>query len=269
MKTRITMILLCLVGMSSLALAYNNTYAIIIGVADYKNFAPGDGDLHYTVKDASSFAAFLKSKNGGSVPASNIILLTNSQASKADIIAKGKALFGKAKKDDRVIFYFSGHGSKGCFLPYDADDWGNNLLYFSEVKSVFRAAKCDTKLLFADACFAGSMKGVTSSKEAFKKNLKKGFKDAKNMNIAVMMSCQGNETSMELGSLQQGLFTYYLMEGLGGKANRDGNKFVTIQELYYYVYHKVQDRAAQCRPPHKQTPELFGKFDLRLIVAKV
>ena len=89
------------------------------------------------------------------------------------------------------------------------------------------------------------------------------------MNIAVMMSCQGDETSMELGSLQQGLFTYYLMEGLGGAANNDGNKYVTIQELYYYVYHKVKDRAAQCRPPHKQTPELFGKFDLRLIVAKV
>lgn len=87
------------------------------------------------------------------------------------------------------------------------------------------------------------------------------------MNIAVMMSCQGDETSMEMGSLQQGLFTYYLIEGLGGKANRDGNMFITIQELYYYVYHKVQDKAAS--RGKKQTPELFGKFDLRLIVAKV
>lgn len=269
MNRRITMILLFLVGMSTMAFAYNNTYAIIIGVADYKNFTPDDYDLNYTVNDAVSFAAFLKSKKGGSVPATNIVLLTDAQASKANILAKGKALFSKAKKDDRVIFYFSGHGVKGCFVPYDTDDMGNNLLYFSEVKSVFRAAKCDTKLLFADACFAGSMKGITSSKEAFKKSLKKGLKDAGKMNIAVMMSCQGDETSIELPSLKQGLFTYYLMEGLGGKANRDRNQFVTIQELYYYVYHKVQDRAAQCQPPHKQTPELFGKFDLRLIVAKV
>ena len=267
MIKRFTFVLFILLGMNFMALAYNNTYAIIIGVADYKNFVPGDGDLKYTVNDAASFAAFLKSKKGGSVPAANIILLTDAQASKANILAKGKALFSKAKKDDRVIFYFSGHGGKGCFVPYDTDDMGNNLLYFSEVKSVFRAAKCDTKLLFADACFAGSMKGVTTTKEAFKKSLKKGLKDASKMNIAVMLSCQGDEASIELPSLKQGLFTYYLMQGLGGDANRDGNKFVTIQELYYYVYHKVQDRAAKI--DHKQTPELFGKFDLRLIVAKV
>ena len=158
MNRRISFVLFILLGMSTMALAYNNTYALVIGVADYKNFSREDGDLNFTIKDAENFAAFLKSKKGGSVPASNIILLTNAQASKENIIAKGKALFAKAKKDDRVIFYFSGHGSKGCFMPYDAGDIGNSLLYFNEVKSIFRSAKCNTKLLFADACFSGSMR---------------------------------------------------------------------------------------------------------------
>lgn len=267
MKKRIVILLLFLMGLNASMSAYENTYALIIGVADYKNFAPGDGDLSYTVGDALSFAAFLKSKKGGNVPSTNIVLLTDANASKSNIIAKGKALFAKAKKDDRVIFYFSGHGDKGCFLPYDVSLMGGNMLYFSEVKSIFKAAKCNTKLLFADACFAGSMKKNVTQKADWKKALEKGHKSAGNMNIAVMMSCQGDETSIESPSLQQGLFTYYLMEGLGGAANSDGNKFVTIQELYYYVYHKVQDEAASRR--HKQTPELFGKFDLRLIVAKV
>ena len=273
MMKRLTTLLLLLIGTVGGACAYENTYAVIVGVADYKNFVPGDGDLNYTVSDAISFASFLKSKKGGNVPASNIVLLTDAQATKDNIIAKAKALFAKAKKDDRVIFYFSGHGSKGCFLPYDAGDIGNNLLYFNEVKSIFRSAKCNTKLLFADACFAGSMKrGLANNselKKSIEKNLKKSLKSTSNMNIAVMMSCQGDETSMEMGSLKQGLFTYYLMEGLGGQANSDGNKYVTIQELYYYLYHKVKNKAARCNPPHKQTPELFGKFDLRLIVAKV
>lgn len=264
---RILLIAALVMGMSGMALAYENTYAIIIGVADYKNFSRFDGDLRYTVNDAVSFASFLKSKKGGSVPSTNIVLLTNAQATKQNIIEKGKALFAKAQKDDRVIFYFSGHGDKGCFLPYDVSSMGGNLLYFSEVKSIFKAAKCNTKLLFADACFAGSMKEGLSANKELRKSLEKGHKDASNMNIAVMMSCQGNEMSIEMPTMQQGLFTYYLMEGLGGAANRDGNKFVTIQELYYYVYHKVQDTAAT--KDHQQTPELFGKFDLRLIVAKV
>lgn len=254
-------------GLGGYVLAYNNTYAIIIGVADYKNFTYFDGDLNYTVNGANSFANFLMSKKGGSVPAANIVLLTNAQASKDNIIAKGKALFSKARKDDRVIFYFTGHGDKGCFLPYDVTVFGGNLLYFSEVKTIFKAAKCNTKLLFADACFSGSMKEGLSKNYELRSSIEKGNRLAENMNIAVMMSCQGDETSIESSSIEKGLFTYYLMEGLGGKANRDGNKYITIQELFYYVYHEVQDEAASWG--HKQTPELFGKFDLRLIVAKV
>lgn len=261
-KKTILLLVLFLGAFVSLS-AYENTYAIVIGVADYKNYTPGDGDLNYTINDATSFAAFLKSKKGGSVPASNIVLLTDAKASKANIIAKAKALFGKAKKNDRVIFYFSGHGDKGCFVPYDAGDMGDCLLYFNEIKSIFRCAKCNTKLLFADACFSGSMKTELLSKANMKKSLEKSIKAASNMNIAVMMSCQDDEFSIESSDLGQGLFTYYLMEGLGGKANRDGNKYITVQELYYYVYHKVQNRN------RNQTPELFGKFDLRLIVAKV
>ena len=267
MMRKTLLLLALLVGLGSVVSAYENTYALIIGVADYKNFTNKDGDLTYTINDAASFCAFLKSKKGGSVPAANIVLLTDAQASKANIIAKGKALFAKAKKDDRVIFYFSGHGCKGCFLPYDVDDFGHNMLSFDEVKSIFRNAKCNTKLLFADACFAGSMKKGLSSTSELKKSIEKSNRKTSYMNIAVMMSCQGDETSIESPSLRQGVFTYYLMEGLGGSANSDGNKFVTIQELYYYVYHKVQDYATKGK--RKQTPELFGKFDLRLIVAKV
>lgn len=264
---RFALLLLMLLGMSMAASAYNNTYAIVIGVADYLSFAKDDGDLNYTVDDAISFVNFLKSKKGGSVPASHIVLLTDALATKANIQSKAKALFSQAQKEDRIIFYFSGHGGKGYFLPYDVTMDGDNLLYFNEVKAIFRTAKCKTKLLFADACFSGGMKESIGKKLPLKKNHQDGVKAASNMNIAVMMSCQGDETSIETGALRQGLFTYYLIEGLGGMANSDGNKYITIQELFYYVFHKVQDAAA--KRGHKQTPELFGKFDLRLIVANL
>lgn len=258
MINKTTLLLVLFFGISATVLAYNNTYALVVGVADYKYYSSDNGDLSYTVNDARDFCTFLQSKKGGSVPVSNIVLLTDAQASRANIIAKGKALFAKAKKDDRVIFYFSGHGSKGCFVPYDSE-----ALWFDDVKAIFRCSKSSTKLLFADACFSGGMKKDLANNAKWKKDLEKGVKAASNMNIAVMMSCQGDEVSIEDPSLGNGLFTYYLMEGLGGKANRDGNKFVTIQELFYYVYHKVQNRN------RNQTPELFGKFDLRLIVSKV
>jgi uncharacterized caspase-like protein len=258
------LLLTCAMMCAIITYAYNNTYAIIIGVADYKNYTLATGDLRYTTNDARLFYEFLRSREGGYVPAQNIVYLTNAHASKANIIAKGKALFAKARQNDRVIFFFSGHGDKGCFVPYDAGLYGENLLYFSEVKSIFRKAQCGTKLLFADACFSGSMKGVKNTKN--QQTLEKEAKAASKMNIAVMMSCKGTETSLELGDLQQGIFTYYLIHGLGGLANEDNNKYVTIKELFQYVNRKTRAKAASMGC--SQTPELFGKFDLRLIVAK-
>ena len=263
MKRKISLI--CAITITSIVFAYNNTYAIVVGIADYKNYTINDGDLNYTTNDARLFYEFLRSKKGGSVPAENIVYLTNSRASKANIIAQGKALFSKARENDRVIFFFSGHGDKGCFVPYDAGGYGDNLLYFSEVKSIFKSARCRTKLLFADACFSGSMKNLNITK-SIQQTLNKEMKVASNMNIAVMMSCKGNEVSWELGELQQGIFTYYLIKGLGGLANEDNNAYVTIQELYYYVTKKMRAKSASMG--HSQTPELFGNFDLRLIVAK-
>ena len=258
-------IFICLLAVAPYVVAYNNTYAVIVGVADYMNFTQGNGDLNYTINDARLFYDFLRSKKGGAVPSENILYLTDARASKANIIAKGRALFSKAKKNDRVIFFFSGHGSKGCFVPYDAGLAGENMLYFSAVKAIFKNAKCDTKLLFADACFSGSMKNIQL--KDVQKILTKENKASPNMNIAVMMSCRSDEFSMESEELQQGLFTYYLINGLGGLANSDNNKYITIKELYYYVYKKTCAKASSMG--RSQTPELFGKFDVRLIVAKI
>ena len=268
MYKKATFILLLVLGISGIARAYENTYAVIVGVADYKNFDSQNGDLRFAVSDAVSFFEFLKSAKGGSVPEANLCLLTDSLATKANIVAQSKALFSKAKKNDRAIFFFSGHGSKGCFIPYDAGDIGNCLLYFNEIKSIFRSANCNAKLLFADACFAGSMKNTLEAQEkAIKIDMEKGLKDASDMNIAVMMSCNGDETSLEMGSLKQGLFTYYLMKGLEGTSNSDENKYVTIYELFKYVHDNVTGMAEKIGK--SQTPILFGKLKLQLIVAEM
>ena len=85
-----------LLGMSTSLLAYENTYAVIVGVADYKNFEKGNGDLKYTINDARLFKEFLLSKKGGSVPEENVILLLDEQASRANIIKTASELFAKA-----------------------------------------------------------------------------------------------------------------------------------------------------------------------------
>lgn len=56
----ISIIALLLFSVSSYG--YKNTYAVIIGVADYKYFPPGPGgDLTFTVNDAYKMNQFLMS----------------------------------------------------------------------------------------------------------------------------------------------------------------------------------------------------------------
>lgn len=249
--------------------AYKNTYAVVIGVADYKNMEVGNGDLTWTINDAYKVSQFLMSKEGGSVPKENIYVFLDEDANKADILYYSKKLFAKAKPGDRVIFYFSGHGAKGAFIPYDVDQSGNNVLYFTELKEVFRKANCETKLLIADACYSGSLRGGTgkSLTNNISKILNKTKKEAKNskgkkQNIAVMLSCKDDQLSQEMGSLKQGVFTYTLIKGLEGRADKNRNGKITVKELFYYVH----DKTIAYNP--EQTPVLFGNFNLNLIVGR-
>ena len=81
---------------------------------------------------------------------------------------------------------------------------------------------------------------------------------------ALLMSSKGEEYSLEDKGLRQGIFSHYLIRGLKGEADKNGNKIVTIQELYDYVYKKVRNYTGNA-----QSPTLSGEFDSRMPVAVI
>ena len=80
---------------------------------------------------------------------------------------------------------------------------------------------------------------------------------------ASFSSCSTNEVAHESGELNQGVFTYYLCEGLSGKAkNQQGN--ITIEGLVNYVKTSVGnwcDRQTLRQTPHFQS-DLSGTLVL-------
>ncbi|HCT72300.1 MAG TPA: hypothetical protein DF409_16490 [Bacteroidales bacterium] len=246
------------------------TYAVIVGVADYKHFRPGTGDLRFTVTDAQKFNNFLQSPKGGRVPASNIKLLLNSQATHASILEAGRQMFAKADENDRIVFFFSGHGSETGFLPYDVNNRGNPMLEHDQVKALFAASKASAKLIFADACHSGSIrKEVTTSAPAdvlASLGIKSTLPQSNRRNVAIMLSSAGDQISFEYPSINQGVFSYYLIDGLSGAADKNHDNLITIAETYYYVrdntYNFVRENVG-----YTQTPVLFGNFDKEMIIA--
>ncbi|WP_288427466.1 caspase family protein [uncultured Spirosoma sp.] len=223
------------------------TYAVIAGVSDYLNAGPTNGDLQYADDDALLFAQLLQTPAGGNVPAQNIVLLTNHQATR-DNIRRAMTLFRRAAPNDRIIFFFSGHGDQGVLLPYDVGP--GVVLLHNDVKQAFRQSAARTKLLLADACKSGSMRRRTTQLQAPAPS-----SSTLNKNVIVMMSSRSNQFSQELRQLQHGAFTYFLVRGVQGEADIDRNRVITMQELYAYMRTKIGRLTAG-----KQIPVVFGRF---------
>ncbi|MGZ3569085.1 MAG: caspase family protein, partial [Thermodesulfobacteriota bacterium] len=65
----------------------------------------------------------------------------------------------------------------------------------------------------------------------------------------IITASDANEVSAEKDELKHGVFTYYLLEGLRGKADLDGDGVITIDELYRYVSMKVPPATGQNQHP--------------------
>lgn len=229
---------------------FADTYAVIVGVADYPT-----GALNYTDDDAYKFYGHLRSSESYSVPDENIILLMNREATKANMVAALEAVVKAAKTTDRIIFYFAGHGAKEGLLPIDHNNL-TNLLEFWEVKSILKKSSSQNKTCIIDACHAGALGsswyiGIVS-------DLLYGYVDS---GIALFLASTTAQTSKESSLIRQGYFTYYLLQGMKGIADYNQDKAITLGELHHFVLGKVSDATAQ-----SQTPILAGDYDVNKIL---
>jgi len=78
------------------------------------------------------------------------------------------------------------------------------------------------------------------------------------------MSSKREEYSLEDQGMRSGIFSHYLIRGLKGDADVDGDKVVTMRELYDFVYKNVRTYTSNA-----QTPSISGSFDWRMPVASV
>lgn len=216
------------------------TYLVAVGVSDYSGT---DMDLCLPANDAATMQ-YVYSKNSNA----ESILLTNSNATKSVVLSKLRTTFAKASENDIIIFFFSGHGSKGAFCAYDAQ------IAYAEIRQAMASSKARNKMIFADACFSGKMRGGrrNTAEQAFNK-----------YNIMLFLSSRGNETSIESRDMKNGFFTSYLQRGLRGGADANRDRTITAKELFNYVSSGVRKLSN-----NKQHPVMWGKFSDNMTVMK-
>jgi uncharacterized caspase-like protein len=78
------------------------------------------------------------------------------------------------------------------------------------------------------------------------------FEEAQGM--AVLLSCSPGERSWEWPEKHRSVFTHFLLEAIGGKADRHGKGFVTVSDANQHVTNGVKKWAVE--NGRAQTPML-------------
>ena len=218
-------------------------FAVVVGVSDYEGV---DYDLKYSDNDARLFYNHLRSALPNEMSAGKSVLLLNKNATRANIINAIQQVFSLSTENDFIIFYFSGHGSPGNFCPTDLNQ---QLLSHDVVKTQFKNAKARYRLCVADACFSGSI-GSQSQNSSVAGSTQQ-LRDAR---IAVIMSSKPNQASIETSALNQGIFSYYFINGLKGSADLNNDSYVTMGELFLYTKNATVQKSNGT-----QVPVVYGK----------
>jgi hypothetical protein len=241
-----------------------NVWAVVVGINDY----PRLPKLKYAVNDAEAFYRLLVEDNR--IPRENVVLLANEQANLVNLRSTlGTRIKNAAGENDMVIIFFAGHGAterdaaspdgdglEKYLLPFDTDpaDLYTTAMPMVEVARILNRIRSERIVFIADACYSGASGGRTVNVSGMRTNIGDGYLDrvVGGRGKVIITASSANEVSVEKDELQHGVFTYYLVEGLRGKADVDRDSLVTVDEAYRYVYEQVPKATGQEQHPVKK-----------------
>ena len=232
-------------------------WAVVIGVDAYPS--PFQS-LKYAADDAKAVAQVLQDAGV------NVTLMTPDsliQPTKANVI-KQLQRHAQLEAVDLLTVYLSGHGEDvdgtGYFLPMDVTDpLVESGLSLEDLFAILNRANAKHRFVIVDAC-------RVAPKEHFVASLSRYSEES---NI-IFTACDSNQWAPEVPRLKHGLFTYFLLKGLGGgyqgrgAAGPDGT--VTVLGLLDYVTRGIEDWHSHLSEeqyyPQQITPRVFynGKY---------
>jgi len=241
-----------------------NVWAVVIGVNSY----PHVRQLKYAVNDAVAFSNHLVEYN--QVPKENVVLLLDEEANLTRLrSALGIHMKNKASKEDMVIIYFAGHGAterdstspdgdglEKYLLPYDVDpkELYATAMPMEEISRLFSRIRSDRLVFIVDTCYSGASGGRTVSVADIRAGISDGFLDriTGGKGKIILTASAANEVSAESDEMQHGIFTHFLIKGLQGEADSDGDGLITVDEVYTYVSKQVPQATNQEQHPVKK-----------------
>ncbi|WP_426753500.1 caspase family protein [Myxococcus sp. Y35] len=232
---------------ASLSSAYQpRRMALLVGISSFDD--PRWQGLRYTGKDARDLAAAFRDPARGRFD--QVRVLTRPEETTRDaILAALRRLKKEANRpDDVVVVYFSAHGTlardaRGELRRYlvtkDASyrNIPQTALSMDALKAEFDGLASRRRLLVLATCHSGSGKSLLPKElKAELAGIKAGFYarplEESSRASMVFAACDWGETAREDESLRNDIYTHFLIDGLGGAADRNGDGAVTATEAH-------------------------------------
>jgi hypothetical protein len=241
-----------------------SNWGLIIGIENYSTLP----DVRFAQKDAQLVRKYFEFILG--VPQENIISLINSDATKGKIEGLLRTYLPmNVDRNTTLYVYFAGHGMPSLkdgdafICTYGADPRFIEHTGY-KLETLYQdldALPINKSIIFIDSCFSGaSSRGtkmlLTDARPALIKVDNIRMPSDK---IIAIAGSTGDQISSSYPEKEHGLFTYYLLRGLRGPADKDEDKIISLNELYTYVNTNVSKVSR--RKGIEQTPVMMPIAD--------
>ena len=191
--------------------------------------------LKYADRDARQMAEVMG--NSGTFSKDGIYLLPNPSLSEVRaVLQEVRARVKQAAKsgnESMVMVYMSGHGQNG------AVHISGQRLTLEEIHDYFGSLESGLKILIVDACESGDLLRQKGGKVLETHRIDADDRLEAHGTVVLSSSAQGEE-AQESEKYQGSVFTHHLINGLEGMADYNGDKEVSLWEMFYYARASTQ-----------------------------
>ena len=231
----------------------SNKYALLVGNAEYNDEKL---NLKTPVEDVLALERVLLDGSIGGFD--EVRVLTNATLPQMRR-AIGELFTQRHKPDDMLLFYFSGHGEldddSNLYLMARDTERGSALSYTGLdsgfIANLMTRARSRRQVIILDSCYSGAFgRGAKSGTKVGTKSIFEGNGYGRYVltaSDALQLSWEGDR--IVEGEITHSFFTHYLLDGLRtGAADRNGDGYVGLDELYDHIYEGMMQASGRQEP---------------------
>ncbi len=242
--------------------------ALLIGIDTYED--PELAGLKFAAKDAEDMARVLQDSELGGFD--EVVLLTG-RVDRDDFQGALDHVTASLERDDTLLMFYAGHGtlqsdgrtpSQLYLLTSEArlDRSWETGIPLTELEAALAGVRAERRIVVFDTCHSGQGRSALSEQTRAVRETVRGPLPAPDLPElhsrydARLYSAHYHQPAVEDPSLQNGVYTHYLVEALEGAGDLDGDRVVDLMEAHTFARDHTMVRTHNAQEPWYQVTEV-------------